>query len=681
MRIYTLFFCLFVIIAPIFSQTMVRDSLRKVLATATHEGEKQETLTNLMDISRNEEQLNYAKQLYKESQRLDNKSYREIALTKILEYYVMNDAKDSTDYYLSVAGQEFNEESRKYMIPYFKMIQDVRITLYEEGDEARKKLVEECLVKLETHKNGSVTDEIAANYILGMEGRIRIQPEDREKILSDIIPYFKNVLHLSDKIPDEYAIQYQLRAYFMLCTYTQGHEAANYAQLYLKACHKFDQLRVREKRPFTNKKDLMNAYTTLSVCSDFIGRDKAVQYYNKFVELNKNYPDDANVTSEYEYVYTSLNHYSTIKEYKKALEFCDSMIVLFRKLHYDDHIVFVIKEKVNLYDSLKMYKKAYENYKIYAALVDSSHAKSRQNKLDDLEIQKDVNRLVVEKTSLELEVENNRARVYYFSALLLLAICTIVYIIFRLGKIKMLYGKLQESNRQVIRASEKAQESEKMKSAFIRNMYHEVRTLLNAINGFSALIADDEVPADEKREFSRIIFDNCNQITRMMDDVIQIAQLDSSNDKLSVVPVHIYPICLDEMELLKRDSNNDSIVYRVEGDCNNDLINTNQAGFIRVIAHLLGNAGKFTGRGSIVLSFRLESEQNQVILSLTDTGCGIPAGKAEWVFERFTKTNEFVPGSGLGLYLCRSIIERLGGQIVIDIQYTGGTRFLITLPI
>ena len=100
------------------------------------------------------------------------------------------------------------------------------------------------------------------------------------------------------------------------------------------------------------------------------------------------------------------------------------------------------------------------------------------------------------------------------------------------------------------------------------------------------------------------------------------------------------------------------------------MILTNRAYFSLIISHLLANANKFTEKGSITLSYHLDSGANLVTLSVTDTGCGIPQDKQEWIFERFTKTNDFIPGSGLGLYLCRLIVNRLNGKIKTDPSYT-----------
>ena len=99
-----------------------------------------------------------------------------------------------------------------------------------------------------------------------------------------------------------------------------------------------------------------------------------------------------------------------------------------------------------------------------------------------------------------------------------------------------------------------------------------------------------------------------------------------------------------------------------------------------VLDNLLSNAAKFTEKGEIRLSCHLDSVKQQLIIAVSDTGMGIPLDKQEWVFERFTKIDSFKPGTGLGLYMCRIIISRLGGTIQVDSDYTSGCRIVICLP-
>ena len=365
-----------------------------------------------------------------------------------------------------------------------------------------------------------------------------------------------------------------------------------------------------------------------------------------------------------------------------AVAFSDSLINFSKQIPlYKEHVIAYVSAKAAAYDSLRMYKEAYETSKEYAVLLDTLRMQELRKKMENLEIEKGANKLVIEKKSLELELQKSKKENYLYISLLLLALCAVFYIFFRLGKMRSLYQALQKSNEQVLIANQKAQESEEMKTAFIRNMSHEIRTPLNAINGFSELITNDDISMDEKQAFSRIIYENCYHLTSMLNNLLEIAQLDSGNDSLPLVPTRIHELCLYEMQQVKKYQEKPEINYVVEGDKENDMILTNRAYFSLIISHLLANANKFTEKGSITLSYHLDSGANLVTLSVTDTGCGIPQDKQEWIFERFTKTNDFIPGSGLGLYLCRLIVNRLNGKIKTDPSYTKGSRFVITMPI
>lgn len=680
MRIHLFLLCLCTFnVAPILSQT-TKDSLINALSEAKNKEQRLETLTNLMDLSRKEQLIDYAKQLWNESQQADNDYYKEVALTEMLRYYVNTDKPDSAKLYIAIAKQELEKEARMYMIPFMEMMLDVRVNYYKGGEES-KPIIERTLIDLKTNKNLSVTDKMKNNYILGMVAGGTVKPERSKESNREILSYFKTVVELSQKIPFRYAVLYQQSSYFMLTSYASGKEAADYAIQYMNTLQKYALTKEMQKRPYVSKRHMLNACTALAANSEFIGKEAAIRYYNQFLELNKKYPEDANLTPEYEYISTSLYHFASIKEYEKAIEQCDSMISFLTGTPYEENIALVTKFKINYYDSLQMYKEAYDTYKIYSVLLDSARIKSLDDKILNLEIQKTVNQLINEKTSLELEAGKNKERIYLFFSLLILALCAILIIIFRLWKMRTLYKQLKESNEKVIIASEKALESEKIKNGFIRNMYHEVRTPLNAINGFSGLIAEGDVSPEEKQEFSRIIYENCNQLTQMMNDVLEIAQLDSTTETLPLAPVHIFSVCQQEIEQRQKISNKLNIVYHLEGDESNDLIHTNLTGFTRVIAHLLHNATKFTEAGSIILAFHLDDTSRTATIRITDTGCGIPEDKREWVFGRFTKTDEFVPGSGLGLSLCRLITRHINGKLWIDPDYTGGTRFILTLPL
>lgn len=665
--------------------TAVKDSLSEALPSASSPLQKLEIMTNLMDLSRQEKQVEYAKQLYWLALEEDEDYYKEAALTEILRFYVNTDAKDSAKVYLAEAERELKGKARDFLVTYMKTIMDVRVVYYTKGED-RMKLIEKYKLRLETEKDMPVLDKISNYYLLGMANSNRVDPKNQDAIYKEVCYYMNNLIELSDNIPLRYSYLFRLNTLNILSLMEATPENRVKASLrYLNMQKEYADTKEMKKRPYTSKRHLLNAYSTLATAAETVGKDMATYYFNYFIDLNRKYPEDAAFSAEYDRYFTSLNYYKSIRDFQKAADYNDSVIYYFRhgdfQFDLTENIVLTLKDKIDCLDSLHRYKDAYEAYKEYSVLLDSARTRSMENKVEDLEIKKYVDELVVEKKALEIDLQKSRSQLYLFLALLILSICFGIFIFFRLGKIKSLYKELQESNRLVIIASEKAQESERMKNAFIKNMCHEVRTPLNAINGFAELITSDGISPEEKKEFSKIIYTNCHNITSMMNDVLVIAQLDSSNEVLPLEPVHISLLCHHEMNKLKKLQQKPDIHYQVEGDKSNDLIYSDPNHFGIIISHLLNNANKFTNQGSITLSYQPEEEGRIMCICVTDTGCGIPADKSEWIFERFTKNDDFIPGSGLGLYLCRLITQRLNGSLKLDTCYTGGARFILRLPI
>ena len=176
------------------SQTTTPDSLKSALQKATSERSRLEILTNLMDISRNDDILVNAKQLYQEALKANDNYYKEAALTEILRCYINTDQTDSANTYIAKAEQELKGEARASLVSFMKMIQDTRVIFYTSG-EPRKKVLMNCLFKLEEPDKLSPYEKIACNYILGMAVSNSIMEENMLKEdFKQGREYFDNVL-------------------------------------------------------------------------------------------------------------------------------------------------------------------------------------------------------------------------------------------------------------------------------------------------------------------------------------------------------------------------------------------------------------------------------------------------------------------------------------------------------
>ena len=291
----------------------------------------------------------------------------------------------------------------------------------------------------------------------------------------------------------------------------------------------------------------------------------------------------------------------------------------------------------------------------------------------------DVNKLELEKS--KLANKNKQIALTGTFILLLAAIGWSIYQRTMVKRLKKMHCALMTAHEEVRKQSMKATESEKMKTAFLNSICHEIRTPLNSITGFSELIFDESLDTATRQEFRQLIQSNSTALASLMDNMLELSQLVSSELPLPVESTDVYGLCVEEMAKLKETLSKPNIECIITGDKDGMTAQTNAFYLSRVIGNLLSNSAKFTESGTITLTCNIDKEKGQLVISVTDTGIGIPADKQEWVFERFTKVDDFKPGTGLGLYICRIIIQRLGGQIRIDTGYTSGCKMVVTLPV
>ena len=235
--------------------------------------------------------------------------------------------------------------------------------------------------------------------------------------------------------------------------------------------------------------------------------------------------------------------------------------------------------------------------------------------------------------------------------------------------------------KQLRRAYNKALESEKMKTAFIQNVTHEVRTPLNIITGFAQVIADPDMAdsVEERKHISAMMQKNARRVTVLMDEIIGLSLLDSTEKIQKDDETNLNKILKELADEYKSYATSETEI-KLETELPNDyVLKTNENMLRRIMNCLLENATKYTQKGSITM--RAKQEGILLKLSVEDTGSGIPEKEAENIFGRFVKLDDFKEGIGLGLPLSRKLAEQLGGKVELDTTYKDGARFIVTLPI
>lgn len=338
------------------------------------------------------------------------------------------------------------------------------------------------------------------------------------------------------------------------------------------------------------------------------------------------------------------------------------------------------------------------NQKLVIQNKDLELVKAKAN-AENMRMQTEKDNLEHARAKAEFEQKQMRSHIHIImlcclAAILLVVVGASLAAFYRRRKQVLLTKKqnelLREANQraesalaEAVEARKRAEEANKMKIRFIQNMSHEVRTPLNSIVGFSQMLTDNEVEisAEERREFSRLIEQNSQLLTSLVNDILSISDMESGNYKLSYIDVPCNVLGLNAINMVEHmKPAGVELTYTSEVD-DNFVIHTDHNRVEQVLINLLTNAEKYTSKGKIWLHCSLSENPGMITFSVTDTGTGVPAEEAEAIFERFRKLDTFKQGCGLGLNICRIIATNMGGNVTLDTSYTGGARFVFTLPI
>lgn len=236
--------------------------------------------------------------------------------------------------------------------------------------------------------------------------------------------------------------------------------------------------------------------------------------------------------------------------------------------------------------------------------------------------------------------------------------------------------QLELMRRELIESKEKAETSDKLKSAFLANMSHEIRTPLNAIVGFSRIISESD-NAEERREYYEIVDANNERLLQLINEILDLSKIESGIVEFTYGPVRLHTLCkeIHDAHVFRCPQ---GVELRFDSPDEALSIHSDKNRIFQVFSNLIGNAFKFTTEGSVSYGYKQEGER--VVFYVKDTGLGIEPEKLGRVFQRFAKLNNFAQGTGLGLSICKTIIERLGGEIAVSSEVGTGTTFTFWLP-
>ncbi len=495
--------------------------------------------------------------------------------------------------------------------------------------------------------------------------------------IAKAIPYVERALENLRKYPLEERLHLEkichdeLSDLYMLCKDKRAEEQIGQC---IDLHRKWLAMDDRFERPHRDTTGyMMRAYAKMVYLRDLISRDKLNEYYQKCIGLARARGDMAEIYS------TSARYYQCTGDYERAVAYIDSTITAYKSKGIKADLAPIYATQSYLYEEMGDYKNALKAVRTTNNIRFNERVEEAQSSLAEMQTLFEVGRLEFEKSRL-----TGRIRFIALLAggiLVLLLIGWSVYQYVMVRQLKQIRRQLTDANEEITRQSRRAMESEKMKTAFINSMCHEIRTPLNAINGFSDLLLEGDHDHDTRREFREQIWASTTALTTLLENMLELSRLVSSEEPLPLAETDLGLLCAERLQIQRELSQNPSVEYVLKGGGRGTcVIPTNETYMTRVIDNLLQNAAKFTAAGSVTVCCDKDDRTRKLRIRVTDTGIGIAPDKQEWVFDRFTKVDSFKPGSGIGLYLCRLIVTRLGGAIRVCPDYRAGCCIEITLP-
>ena len=403
----------------------------------------------------------------------------------------------------------------------------------------------------------------------------------------------------------------------------------------------------------------LSAALQMKCIIEFGKKDRAgfMKAYNKNSQIKRSYPKDYNPSYE-DYMEQGVACFEG--RFDDALEINSKMTNLLDQLLFLTKIYDMKEDRAAEAEALKTLLKAREKW--YGEI----------SSMEINDISSDIN--------LE-QMRREKDKAYDLMIYIALGACliSVFFLSYFIWSRRKHMRELMVQNQQLILARDHAQEADRMKTAFIQNVSHQIRTPLNAVAGFSTILANqiDELADDERQDLARRIEHSAAIITNSLNHLITLSDVDSINMNNNSEPINCHEFCREIVKEFKPMKQ--TLGFSYSSSIGQDVtVKSNRSLLKSVIMEILMNADKFTDEGGITLSS--DMKDGMWLLSVTDTGTGIPEGDEERIFGHFTKIDDFSEGLGLGLTFCKNIALRLGGDVVLDKDYHDGARFIVKIP-
>lgn len=654
---------------------LTQDSLQAVLQQSTAADVRLKALYKLANLHRNSPvELDYLGQMIRLADEVDSMSYYYEGLSFLGRYYCNKNNPDSLFYWGGILDSVTKVH---HDIPEAKFdFLNYYCRCYLVNGDYELAMNEAVRLQILADETGILRGAISSNEYLGMIYLFIGRDEDA-------VTAFEKGLSLIRESGEDptYEIQimsYQVISYFRLNKLDKVRSLLEHFEFLLRDMEK-ESPGKWVNYPFDRMFCILYSnYINLYVAEHNRAEAyKAVQKASSYV--NEKNRDEAYLISIYNLAMA--RYYLFVKDYPEAFRQIDRTLTA-------EYSPDVLKVKLEILKAAGKKDEALSLHEELLKLVEQTNVTAFTRQLNQLRTLHNLNEkkiqeqhMLHQKEQLSQKQTQLTISIIFFGVLLIS-----FYFLFRYAyhtqklknDLQKERGVLIETTDKLRIAKEQAEESNRMKTAFVANISHEIRTPLNAIVGFSGLLEDAD--EEERKEFIRIINNSSDLLLNLVNDVLDLSRLDSDSFSLILKDCNIYTCCTNARESM-RQKVQPGVKLTLTCSDKDYIMKTDPLRLQQLLLNLLTNAAKFTEQGEINLDYQVDKEKKQVVFSVTDTGCGVPPEKQESIFNRFEKVDEFKQGAGLGLPICRMIASRIGGTLTIDPTYTEGARFIFVHPL
>lgn len=368
-----------------------------------------------------------------------------------------------------------------------------------------------------------------------------------------------------------------------------------------------------------------------------------------------------------------VQEYMKTGKWKEALAASDSLVKIKLNMDIMPYNESYYHDMATIHKSLGNYPIAFDYMEKFKTLNDSNRIRQALTNSEEMSELLNVKQYEYENMQLQNEIKDKKLMTAYIIIGLILVV--LVLLVMVIASQVRASRQLKNANAAITEACNNAEHALEVKNSFINSIKHEIRTPLNGIVGFSQVLTSMFGDNEDCKQMTDVIIEKSHQLTKIIDDVLYASDIQN-------MPVNIEPLSVGEIlsdirasysQLLPKDGQ--MVVAQV---CDDLKVTTDRSLLVKVLSMVTENAVKFAGNNLITIAAKQDDIHTEI--SVTDCGKGIPEDKCQWVFEEFTKVDEYAQGTGMGLAICREVMKRLQGSIYVDTAYTNGCRMIISLP-